>query len=316
MHKKPLKIAHFDLDKNFAPFFKEKKYFFSFSQKNLNLIKNFQDLQLITIKSNSVITKKLLSFLTNLKVIITRTAGFNHLDLKTCKKRKIAVYHIPDYGAFAVAEHVFAMLLSQTRKIIFLRNETKSGNFNWINGKGYTLKDKTLGIIGIGKTGKEVVKLAKGFQMKVVGFDIIQDHEFARQFNMEYVTLQKLLQNSDIVSINIPLVKSTFYLIGEKEIKKMKNQTILINVSRGEIVDTKALVKNLSKFKYICLDVLEGEDKYDFKNPLIKKLASSPKVLITPHIAFFTDNTTREIAKITYQNINYFLNGSQENRIV
>jgi len=316
MSRKQLKIAHFDLDRNFAKLFKEKKYFFPLSLKNLNLIKDLKELELVTVKSDSLINKEILKALPKLKAIITRTVGIDHLDLGACKQRKIAVYHIPDYGAFAVAEQVFALLLCQTRKIIKLSRETKLGKFNWQNGQGYTLKDKTLGIIGVGRTGKETAKIACGFQMKILGFDKFPDFKFAEQYHCRYVSLEALLKNSDIISINLPLVKSTYRFINEREIKKMKKGVILINVSRGEIVATEALIKNLSKFKYICLDVLENEKDYNLKNPLIKKLVNSPKVLLTPHVAFFTDETTKEIAKITYQNINYFLTGSSKNRII
>ena len=310
------RIAHFDIDEIFSSCFKEKKYPFSLELKNINKIDKTASLAIISIKSNSKISKEILKKLPKLKAIITRTVGVNHIDLKLCQEKGIAVYHVPDYGAFAIAEHVFAMLLSQTRKIIPLGKETKAGRFNWKNGQGFTLKGKTLGVIGVGKTGKEVIKIAKGFQMKIIGFDKIKDNTFARQNNFKYVPLNELLSKADIISINIPLIKETRHLINKDKIKIMKNNAILINVSRGEIINTKDLADNLAKFKYICLDVLEGENLYNLKEATIKKLAASDKVLITPHIAFFTDLTTKEIAKITYQNIKNFLKGSKENRVI
>lgn len=317
MTRKPRsKIVHFDIDKLFAPFFKEKKYNFSLKRDNFKKINQPEKLEIITAKSNSKINDDVLQKFPKLKAIITRTVGTNHINLKSCKGRNIAVYRIPDYGAFAVAEHVFAMLLAQTRKIISLREETTAGKFNWGSGQGFTLKNKTLGIIGVGRTGKETVKIAKGFQMKVLGFDRVKDSQFAKKYNLQYLSLDKLLTNSDVISINIPLLPKTFHLIGREEIKKMKNGVILVNVSRGEIVDTKTLVDNLGKFRYVCLDVLEGEEHYDLKNSIIKKLVNSKKVLITPHVAFFTDLTAKNIAKITYQNIDNFLKRKRENRVV
>lgn len=309
-------IAHFDIDGVFSSYFNEKKYSFSLELKNISKVNEVINLQIISVKSNSKINEGTLKKLPCLKAIITRTVGVNHIDLKLCKKKGIAVYHVPDYGAFAIAEHVFAMLLSQTRKIISLGKETKAGRFSWKNGQGFTLKGKILGVIGVGKTGKEVIKIAKGFQMKLIGFDKIKDNVFARKNNFKYVTLNELLLKADIISINIPLIKDTRHLINKHKIKIMKNKAILINVSRGGIINTKDLADNLAKFKYVCLDVLEGENLYNLKNPTIKKLAASNKVLITPHIAFFTDLTTAKIAEITKRNISNFLKGNKENRIV
>jgi len=309
-------IAHFDIDKIFSSRFNEKKYPFSLELKNISKIDKAGNLTIISIKSNSKIAKEILKKLPRLKAIITRTVGVNHIDLKLCKKTGIAVYHVPDYGAFAIAEHVFAMLLSQTRKIITLGKETKAGRFSWKNGQGFTLKGKTLGVIGVGKTGKEVIKIAKGFQMKLIGFDKVKDNIFAHQNNFKYVPLNELLSKADIISINIPLIKDTRHLINKHKIKIMKNKAILINVSRGEIINTKDLADNLDKFKYVCLDVLEEENLYNLKDPTIKKLATCNKVLITPHIAFFTDLTTTEIVKITHQNIRNFLKNSKENRVI
>jgi len=309
-------IAHFDIGPAFAPHFKETKYSFPINSQNLSKVENLKELDIITLKSTSKVDADVLKAMPALKAIISRTVGANHVDLENCQKLNISVWHIPDYGAFAIAEHVFALLLSQTRKIIKTSQLTQKGIFDWEDGQGYTLKNKTLGIIGVGKTGKETAKIAAGFQMKVLGYDIYHDEQFAKSVKLRYVILDELLQNSDVISINIPLLKQTHHLIDENCIKKMKDKVILINVSRGEIIDTKALVNNLKKFRYIGLDVLEGEDKFDLHDPLISKLVKSENVCLTPHIAFFTDLTTEEIAKISYSNIENFINGKTENRLV
>lgn len=310
------RVVHFDIDKSFAPYFSHEKYPFALTTKNLARLKKPDQIDIATFKSDSKIDKGLLALMTNLRALITRTVGINHIDLSACRKAGIAVYHVPDYGAFAIAEHVFAMLLSRTRKISDLSVQTKNGRFCWRGGQGYTLKDKTLGIIGIGKTGRETVKIARGFQMKVLGYDIYKDAQFAQAWGLHYVLLDKLLEKSDVISVNIPLTKETYHLLSDKQMKLCKKGAILVNVSRGEIIDTKALVANLGKFKYVCLDVLEGEEHYNFSNPLLKKLAGSPKVCITPHVAFFTDLTTQQIAKITNENIVWFKRGDKTNRII
>jgi len=313
---KDYQIAHFDIGPAFSPYFKETKYPFSLEVRNLGKVKDLNKLEIITLKSSSRVDIDVLKAMPSLKAIISRTVGANHVDVESCQRLKIAVWHIPDYGAFAIAEHVFALLLSQTRKIIKTSQLTQKGIFNWENGQGYTLKGKTLGIIGIGKTGKETAKIARGFQMKVLGYDIYHDEQFAKTVKLRYVSLDELLQNSDVISVNIPLLKQTHHLIDENCIKKMKNGVILVNVSRGEIIDTKALVNNLKKFRYIGLDVLEGEDKFDLRDPVIGKLVMAENVCVTPHIAFFTDLTTEEIARISYDNIENFINAKTENRLV
>lgn len=313
---KDYRIAHFDIGPAFSPFFKENKYPFPLNSQNLSAVKDLSKLEIVTLKSTSKVDKAVLTAMSSLRAIISRTVGANHIDLKQCKEHNITVWHIPDYGAFAIGEHVFALLLAQTRKIITTSQMTKKGIFNWEEGQGYTLKNKTLGIIGVGKTGRETAKIAQGFQMKVLGYDIYHDEQFAKSVNLQYVTLDELLRSSDVITVNIPLIKQTHHLISEENIKKMKDQAILVNVSRGEIIDTKALVKNIKKFRYICLDVLEGEDKYDINDPVIRKLVNSENVCLTPHIAFFTDMTTEEIAKISYANIENFINGKTENRLV
>ena len=305
-------IVHFDVSSQFSHLLKGQKYSFSLESNNLPKIKNLKKIQIITLKSTSKISQRIIEKMPSLKAVIARTVGVDNIDLKKCKQKNIAVYHIPDYGAFAIAEHVFAMLLSQTRKITNLSKETKSGRFSYKNGQGYTLKGKTLGIIGVGKTGKEVVRIAQGFQMNILGFDQAKDYEFAKKYNFKYASLGDLLKKSDIITINIPLTKKTRHLINSKTIKQMKKNIILINVSRGEIIDTKALLGNVDRFKYICLDVLEDEKKFSKKNPLL----NFKNILITPHCAFFTDQTTQNIANLTNQNILNFLSNKNENRVV
>ncbi len=305
-------ITHFDVSPEFSPNLTGEKYPFSLQVNNFKKIKNLKDIKIITIKSTSKINKTILQKIPHLKAIITRTVGVDHIDIDACKRKKIAVYHIPDYGAFAIAEHVFALLLSQTRKILPLSEKTKNGRFAYQDGQGYSLKDKTMGIIGVGKTGKEVAKIAQGFQMKVLGYDQKKDYKFAQKFNIKYVSLKTLLGNSDIITLNIPLTRKTKHLIDTKTIKLMKKKTILINVSRGEIINTQALMKDIHKFKYICLDVLEDEKNFSIKNPLLKY----DKVLITPHCAFFTDLTTQNILRTTNQNIANFLSHINENKVV
>ena len=307
-----MNIAHFDIDNIFAPFFKEKKYRFSLNQRSFKQVKNANNLNLITVKSNSKVNKQIIQKLPQLKGIIARTVGVDNIDLDYCKNRAIAVYHIPNYGAFAVAEHVFALILAKARKIVDLQVDIKRGKFHYSKGQGFSLQNKTMGIVGIGRIGKEVAKISRGFQLNTLGFDVKKDKKFAQKMDLKFVSLNKLLRYSDIIVLTIPLNDETYHLINDSSIKKMKDQSILVNVSRGEVVDTKALLKNIARFRFIGLDVIEDEAKFNKQNQLLRH----SNILITPHIAFFTDCTTKEISTITNRNIKYFNTSSRINRVV
>ena len=307
-----MNIVHFDVDETFASHFREKKYRWPLNEKTVRRIKNPALVDVVTAKSSSALSKKVLTGLPALKGIMARTVGVNNIDLEYCQAHHIAVYHIPDYGSFAIAEHVFALILSKARKIVDLQVDIKKGEFHYPKGQGFSLQDKTIGIVGVGKIGKEVTKIARGFQMRVFGFDIQKDLAYSIRHKLKYVSLNRLLSESDFIVLTVALNDKTRHLIGDLEIRKMKTGVVLVNVSRGEIVDTKALLKHIDKFRFVGLDVIEGEAQFDRGNPLLKH----KNILITPHIAFFTDRTTTEIAAVTNRNIQYFLDGKQTNRVV
>ena len=305
-------IVHFDVDDTFAPHFRETKYRWPLNEKTVRRITNPALIDIVTIKSSSSLTHATLKYLPALKGIISRTVGVNNVDIDYCRAKNIAVYHIPDYGSFAIAEHVFALILAKARRIIDLQVDIKRGIFTYTQGQGFTLQGKTIGIIGVGKIGKEVAKIARGFQMRILGFDITKDRTFALTTGLKYVTLDRLLAESDFISLNVSLNPHTYHLINAAALKKMPTGVVLINVSRGEVIDTKALLKSIHKFRFVGLDVIEGETQFGKDNQLLKY----DNILITPHVAFFTDRTTTEIAAITNRNIQYFLDGKQTNRVV
>lgn len=307
-----MNIVHFDVDDTFAPHFREQKYPWPLTEKTVKRIKNPALIDVVTMKSSSDLSATTLENLPALKGIMARTAGVNNIDLEYCRAHHIAAYHIPDYGSFAIAEHVFALILAKARKIIDLQVDIKRGLFTYTKGQGFTLQGKTIGIVGVGKIGKEVAKIARGFQMRILGFDITKDRSFALRTGLKYASLNTLLEQSDFISLNVNLNPQTFHLVNEANIKKMKTSVVLINVSRGEVIDTKALLKHISKFRFVGLDVVEGETQFSKSNQLLKH----DNILITPHVAFFTDRTTTEIATITNRNIQYFLDGKQTNRVV
>lgn len=288
-------IFNFDAYSDFSKLLKGKIFNFPLNEKTVSKVKNKDKAKVITVKSTSEINYPALKNFPNLSLLVTRTVGMDHINLTDCKKAGIRVKNIPEYGAFAVAEHAFALLLALSRKILILNKETQKGRFSFQNGKGITLEGKTLGVVGAGRVGIETIKLGIAFKMKVLAFDMFKNNNLAKKIGFSYVSLKELLKKSDVISLNIPLTENTKYLISGKEISLMKKNVILINTSRGAIVDTKALIKNIKKFKYLGLDVLEKEENFDEKNPLL----AYENVLITPHCAFFTDKTTSAIAQKT-----------------
>lgn len=307
-----MNIVHFDVDDTFAPHFREQKYPWPLTEKTVKRIKNPALIDVVTIKSSSNLSATTLKNLPALKGIMARTVGVNNIDLKYCRAHRIAAYHVPDYGSFAIAEHVFALILAKARKIIDLQVDIRKGIFHYSQGQGFTLQGKTIGIVGVGKIGREVAKIAHGFQTRILGFDIKKDLTFALRTGLKYVTLERLLRESDFISLNVNLSDQTYHLISDSAIKQMKTGVVLINVSRGEVIDTQALIKHIDKFRFVGLDVVEGETQFNRHHQLLKYA----NVLITPHVAFFTDRTTTEIATITNRNIQHFLDGKQTNRVV
>lgn len=308
-----MKIIHFDIDENLKPYLKGENYSFSLNKKNISKIKDKNKIEGVTFKSQSdLFDKKIIEEFPNLKLVITRTAGTDHVNLDFCKEKNIAVYNIPDYGSYNIAEHAFALLLNGAKNITSANNYTHQGKFDYANYLGVSLKGKTLGVLGTGKIGLELIKMAKGFDMDIFAFDVFKNEKAAKELNFKYVPLDELLKNSDFISVHVPLFPKTKHMIGENEIKKIKKGAILVNTSRGAIIDTKALIRNINKFKAVCLDVLENEKTFSKNHPLL----SFSNVIITPHIAFYSDATVKKIAEETLENIKRFQKKDNTNRVI
>lgn len=293
-------VAHFNLDQHISPLLKGDKYFFALEKSNFSKIKKPEKITKISLHSFSKVNQETLSIFPNLKIIVTRSVGTDHIDFEYCKRKKIQVFSIPDYGPFNIAEHALSLILTAAKNIIKANRETHQGKFSYLDFLGIGLKNKTLGIIGTGKIGLELIKLVQNFGFKILAFDKYKNNKLAEKLNFKYVSLNNLCQNSDIISIHIPLLPETKYLINEDNIKLMKNNCILVNTARGGIINEKALLKHIKKFKYVCLDVLENELFFNKKHPLLKY----ENVIITPHTAFFTDNSIKSIADQTNQLLN------------
>lgn len=304
-------VAHFDVDPNLNRHLRGATYPFSLLEVFIKQVNDRKSLQAISFKTQSKINPQIIENFSNLKLLITRTAGIDHIAIDVCKKKKIAVYNIPDYGAYNIAEHAMALLLSGAKNIIPANNQTQKGDFSYQNLLSLALKGKTLGIVGTGKIGLELIKMAKAFSLKMVAFDPYHDEKLAQELGFEYVALEKLLEISDFISLHTPLLPKTLHMIGEKELKKMKKGAVMINTSRGGVIDMQALIKYVKKFKAICLDVLEDEKDFSKNHPLLQ----FSNVFITPHVAFYSDETVKTIAAETINNIKRFEQDDPTNRV-
>jgi len=327
-----VKIAFFDIEswqKNYIKkSLKGHTLFFSPDKLTKNSAKKIKDYECVSTFIYSSIDKTVLDELPKLKYISTMSTGFNHIDLEECQKRNIIVSNVPTYGDNTVAEHTFALILSLSRKIPESTNKVKQGHFDLKGLRGFDLKDKTLGIIGLGNIGQHVARIANGFDMKIIAFDLNKDMKFAKKYNIQFKSLNAVIKNCDILTLHAPLNKHTTHLINKQNIKLMKKGSLLINTARGGLVDTQAIIYGL-KTKILAgvgLDVLEDEsfipnedvllsDEFLKKNEkelrlLLEEhiLTERDNVIITPHNAFNSKGALIRILDTTIQNLKCFHN--------
>jgi D-lactate dehydrogenase len=248
------------------------------------------------------------------ELVALRCTGFNNVDVDSAKQLKLTVTRVPVYSPHAVAEHAVALLLTLNRKIHRAFNRVRELNFSLNGLVGFDLHAKTAGIIGTGKIGRVTGQILRGFGMRVLAYDLFPNHEWAKQTGVEYVEpISVLLQNSDVISLHTPLTPETRYTIRAETIELIRPGSILINVSRGELVDTKALIQALKsgRFAGVGLDVYEEEEGIFFEDlsggvlhdDELARLLTFPNVLITSHQAFLTGEALAEIARTTVANI-------------
>lgn len=310
---KPNEILHFDVDEAISPYLTTgKKTDQPINPETAAGISGKEAVKVITFKSQSEITRGVLQEFPGLKLLVARTVGTNNVDPEACKEKGVSVYRIPDYGSQTVAEHALALLLSGARNITQADRFVRSGVWDYRKFQGITLHGKTGGVIGTGRIGLSFIRLVKAFGVKVLAYDMVRNQDAAAQLGFEYVTLPELLKNSQFISIHVPLLPQTKHLIAEQEMRLIPDNSILVNTSRGAVIDTDALVRYAKKFRAICLDVVEGEEKFSAGHPIL----SLPNLVVTPHIGFFTDESVRNIARITNENIDNFQKGIDNNRVI
>ena len=333
-----MKIAIFEIEKWEKPFLEQAlaghELIFSEETLSLSNLQLAESADVISVFIYSVMNHELLEKLPNLKLLITRSMGFDHINLADAKAHNITVCNVPSYGERTVAEHAFALMLALSRNVMAAYDRTEKMNFDYHGLTGFDLLGKTLGIVGGGRIGMNVAKIAKnGFEMNVLVYDAFPKAELATQFGFTYVSLEELLKQSDVITLHAPYMPSTHHLINQENIKLIKKGAILINTARGGLLDTKALLQALDS-KILAgagLDVLEEESVIREESEMMSGsfpekcdlgiilenhlLIERNDVIITPHIGFNSREALQKILTTTADNIHAFEKGTPINEV-
>jgi len=325
-----MKIGFFEIEDWEIDYLKNQltsaELFFTKEKLNKDNLPQERNFDIISVFVGSNIDKEVINAFPNLKLIATRSTGFDHIDLKAAKEKNIPIAYVPGYGDNTVAEFAFGLILNLSRKIYTGFDQIReTGSFSLEGLRGFDLNNKTIGIIGTGRIGRYMVKIAKGFGMKVIAFDVKPDENFAKEMSFQYLSLDDVLVQSDIISLHVPYMKETHHLINSQNISKIKKGALLINTSRGAVVKTESLIRGLNEkiLGGVGLDVLEEEgaiqdektlilygrpEEHDLKT-LIQNhvLIDMPNVIITPHNAFNIQEALQRILDTDLENIKSFI---------
>jgi D-lactate dehydrogenase len=251
-----------------------------------------------------------------IKLIVLRCAGFNNVDVEHACQKSIKVLRVPAYSPHAVAEHAVALIMTLNRKTHKAYNRVREGNFSIERLTGFELENKTVGVVGTGRIGSVFARIMMGFGCKILAYDAYKNNSLIES-GARYVTLEDLFSQSDIISLHCPLTPATHHMINDSSIALMKKGVMLINTSRGKLIDSDAVIKALKdgQIGYMGLDVYEQEETLFFKDlseivirdDKISRLMTFPNVLITAHQAYFTDNALIQISQTTIQNLTDFV---------
>ncbi len=260
------------------------------------------------------------------KLIALRSAGFNHVDLRAAKKLGLPIVRVPEYSPYAVAEHAVALLMAVNRKIHRSYARVREFNFSLEGLVGFDIHGKTVGLLGLGRTGLAAAKIFKGFGCRVLVFDKIRKPELEKEFGFEFKELKEIFSSSDIISLHLPLLPETKHLLNDEAFQLMKKGVVVINTGRGALIKTSSLIKALKSKKLggAGLDVYEVEEGIFFNDlsesgiddDLLARLISFPNVVITSHQAFLTQEALHNIADQTLKNIESFAQGKLLNQVV
>ncbi len=287
----------------------------------------------ISIFVSSSLTADVIETASKLRAVACRSTGYNNIDMAAAKHKKLAIMNVPTYGTHTVAEYAFGLLLLLTRKIPEALEEIKGGIVNRSALQGSDLYGKTFGVVGAGRIGTSAARIARGFGMNVLAYDVYPDMTRAEEVGFTYVDIETLLRDSDIVSLHAPYIKENHHLLNAERIKMLKHGAIVLNTARGELIDNDALITALQSGHVAGagLDVLEGEQLLDAEEELlllqadkapteslrhslqVSILAKMPNVVITNHNAFNTVEAIARINEVTTENILSFLSGKPQN---
>jgi D-lactate dehydrogenase len=290
------------------------------------------DAECVSVFIYSRLTADALGRLPALRMIATRSTGYDHIDMAACRERGIIVSNVPSYGENTVAEHTFALILMLSRKVHKAYSQVQAGHVDLTALTGFDLQGKTIGVIGAGRIGLHVIRIARGFGMRVFGYDVRRDPFLADLLGFTYADLPALLAESDIVSLHCPLTPETRHLIGREQLAKMKRGALLINTARGALVDTEALAEALEAGQLggAGLDVIEGEELIKEERQLLHEredvavlraavlnrlLLSREDVVFTPHNAFNSREALLRILDTTLENLKGFWAGHPLNQV-
>ena len=281
-----------------------------------------RDFDIVSVFVGSKVDQAVLAALPNLKLITTRSTGFDHIDLPMAQSMNIATGYVPGYGDNTVAEFAFGLILALSRKIYESVDRLReTGLYSYVGLRGFDLQGKTIGVVGTGRIGQYVIRIAKGFSMQVIAFDAFPKPELATELGFEYVSFDDLLGRSDVITLHVPYLPSTHHLINMSNIGKIKKGALLVNTARGAVIETDALVKGLSDgiLGGAGLDVLEEEgaladektlvmyghpEEHNLKTIIADHvLIDMPNVLVTPHNAFNTQEALQRILDTDICNI-------------
>ena len=294
-----------------------------------------RDAEVLSVFVDSVVTAEMIDSMPNLKCIVLRSTGYDHVDCAHAQRKGISVSYVPHYGSQTVAEYTFALILALSRKAYAAYDALRSeGTRDVKKFEGFDLKGKTLGVVGTGAIGRHVCMIAKGFGMNIIAHDLYSNVEFANELGFEYVPFDELLAKSDIVTLHVPSSPENRYMINEQSLASAKQGLYLINTARGDLVDTVALSKSLESghIAGAGLDVYEGEKYINDEMELLTQgdkdakaawkafvaehaLLDMPNVILTPHVAFNSIEAKQEITQTTAANILAVLAGEPQNEV-
>jgi len=323
-------FEHNNLDNFEIKFLKE-----SLNEETVNNLseEDLENTVAISVFITSEITKEVIDRFKNLRVITTRSTGYDHIDLTACRDKNIALINVEKYGNTSVAQFTFTLILSLVRQLFPAVDAIKSGTCIQPGYTGRNLNTLVIGVIGTGAIGAGVCSIAHGFGMKIIAYDPVPKKELEQKYNVEYVEFDELLKNSDIVSLHLPYNKENYHMMASNQFKKMKDNSYLINVSRGELVNLEDLLKFIKNGKFKgagldvvacldtnCMDEVQKTERSSLlcleESKVVRELNTFPNVIITPHIAYDTQESIDYILEITFEGLKDFICGGNKYRVL